>query len=176
MASAPTTSGTGGPCPPPWPDDVMSGLGGRGSGGSRCGSAPATCLGDRRVSGRPTWALLERATRDVATIRKADCSLLVGSAGRAAGAFSRGRERRAFRAAARPGRAGAAAGLWATEAVEEPILEATLVASVIALATAASACASGSADATLLEVGWTLLQAFAGPCGGWAAVTLAGEA
>src|SRR5919204_299840 len=132
----------------------MSGLGGggRGGDGSRCGSAPATLLGDGRVSGRLDWALVGRATRGVAALRKVDSSLLLGSAGPAGGGFFFSRPwRRAFRAAARSaGRAGATTALFGA-ATAEPALETAAVACLTALATAASACASGCVDAALLE-------------------------
>jgi hypothetical protein len=50
VASAASTSGWTDPWPPPWPDEVMSGRGGSGAGGSRCGSTPAggLCFGRAR--------------------------------------------------------------------------------------------------------------------------------
>ena len=46
--SAPNISGAGGPWPPPWPDDVVPGCGGRGDGGGRCGIGPAVGFGVTR--------------------------------------------------------------------------------------------------------------------------------
>ena len=50
-ASAASRSGWTDPWPPPCPDEVMSGRGGSGAGGSRCGTAPAGALCCARARG-----------------------------------------------------------------------------------------------------------------------------
>jgi hypothetical protein len=50
-ASAASRSGCTDPWPPPCPDEVMSGRGGSGAGGSRCGTAPAGALCCARARG-----------------------------------------------------------------------------------------------------------------------------
>jgi hypothetical protein len=89
--SAASRSGWIDPWPPPCPDEVMSGRGGSGAGGSRCGTAPAGALCCARALGgrglrasRVTsvacevtrtsvvlWALLTRVERD--TTPKTGC-------------------------------------------------------------------------------------------------------
>lgn len=73
-ANAPTTSGISSPWPPPWPDDVAS-RGGRGTGGRRCGTAPAgsvrvdraSCA--RRIRAEPVTTVVREVTEARATLR-----------------------------------------------------------------------------------------------------------
>lgn len=66
--SAASSSGCIDPWPPPCPDEVMSGRGGSGAGGSRCGTAPAGALrcararGGRRPRASPLTSVACEAT------------------------------------------------------------------------------------------------------------------
>lgn len=75
-ASAASSSGWADPWPPPCPDEVMSGRGGNGAGGSRCGTAPAGGLCCARARGGREASPLTSVARDVAKTSAVLCALL----------------------------------------------------------------------------------------------------
>jgi hypothetical protein len=72
--SAASSSGWIDPWPPPCPDEVMSGRGGSGAGGSRCGTAPAGALccararGGRGLRASPVTSVAREATTTSAVL------------------------------------------------------------------------------------------------------------
>jgi hypothetical protein len=115
-ASAASRSGWTDPWPPPCPDEVMSGRGGGGAGGSRCGTAPAGALCCARArGGRGLRVSLVTSVREVTTTSAVLWALLTTverdtTPTTACARFGRPKALPASRSCTRPALGGAAGG------------------------------------------------------------------
>jgi hypothetical protein len=182
-ASAASKSGWADPWPPPCPDELMSGRGGSGAGGSRCGTTPAGALWGARARGarglRPSpltsvaravaatsavlWALLTSVERDMAPTM--ECG------------FGRPETSRPSRSRARPARGGAAGGaLPAFVEVSEITGAAAVVVGCVAAASSVSRLAAAGGAGMVIVVALatfmvTLWSSRAGACGSTASTS-----